>query len=67
MDKFKPEDLTEDQVRLVVNLHKRRWRACHKDSVRCSNVEYYKKCKGIKKEVVPGSVKVEAIALTPIR
>jgi hypothetical protein len=58
MKEFKPEDLTKEQIRLCHNLYNKNWRASHKDSVRCTNTEYYKKRKGIKKEFVPGSVKV---------
>jgi hypothetical protein len=58
MSDFNPNKLNEDELRLCHNLYNKKWKARNKDKTRAYNVEYYKKCKGIKNELVPKSIRV---------
>jgi hypothetical protein len=66
MEKFDPNKLTEEEIQQVVRLYYSKWRKRNKDRIRYYNVEYYKKCKGIKKSVVPNSVNVGSVVFNNI-
>jgi hypothetical protein len=66
MDKFNPNKLTDDELRLCHNLYNKKWRAKHKDSVSASNIEYYKKCKGITKCIKSEVVDVGSLILNRV-
>ena len=46
MVEIKVKELTDEELKVFHNEINRRWRKKHKYSVRATNVEYYKKCKG---------------------
>lgn len=67
MEEFDPNKLSDEEIRLVVNLYYKKWRASHKDNVLLSNMNYRKKCQGKKKDYISGSIDARALALQPIR